>query len=115
MNKIKVVFVLLLSLVLVGCGTAPTETDNEGRSQTPITKGQRVFETNCYGCHSTANAKKVGLSLEGVFGKRNLPDGNSINDANMTHWLKTGNAKMPGFPNLSDSELTDLMTYLKTL
>lgn len=95
-----------------------TSSQMSGMPQTATgdaTKGKTLFDTNCSSCHNPDTTTKVGPGLKGIYSKSKLPDGNPVNDANLTQWMKIGNAKMPGNPALSSQDSADIEAYLKTL
>lgn len=127
---------LLLSLAAVACSdgetpfatVAPTATTPAGAQPTATTApsngggagdaahGQELFQANaCAGCHSTGSNTIVGPGLGGVGERRD--------DAYLHEAIKSPGAViaegfqplMPTFPGLSDSDIDDLVAYLKTL
>ena len=79
------------------------------------TKGKKLFETNCSSCHNCDVTTKTGPGLKGIYSKSKLPDGTPVNDANLTQWMKMGNAKMHGNTALTSQDSADIEAYLKTL
>ncbi|MBI5453769.1 MAG: c-type cytochrome [Deltaproteobacteria bacterium] len=92
-----------------GCGSARRGAPVAGPfddSQPHIARGKKVFEENCSQCHPGGEA---GL-------------GPAINNKPLPGFLikfqvRKGIGAMPSFPNehISDSELDDLVSYLKAL
>lgn len=80
-----------------------------------VTKGKQLFETSCSSCHNVDATTKTGPGLKGIYSKSKLPDGSPVNDANLTQWMKMGNAKMHGNPALTSQDSADIEAYLKTL
>ena len=88
-------------------------------------RGEVVFKTNaCSGCHATSEQKLVGPGLAGLMdgggpyaGK--LPNGKPIDDASVSEWIRSGGTGkigvMPGYPDLSDQDMSALLDFLKTL
>jgi glucose/arabinose dehydrogenase/cytochrome c551/c552 len=96
----------------------PTPSPRDGQ-------GEVVFKTNaCSGCHATSQQKLVGPGLAGLMdgggpyaGK--LPNGKPIDEASVSAWIRSGGAGtigvMPGYPDLSDQDMSALLAYLRTL
>ncbi|PKL77128.1 MAG: hypothetical protein CVV27_06750 [Candidatus Melainabacteria bacterium HGW-Melainabacteria-1] len=80
--------------------------------------GKKLYAAQCTVCH-------------GVLGKGDGPAGKSLkppardlssgvfkygsSDAALAKLIKTGKSPMPGFANLSDQQLKDLVAYIRTL
>ena len=79
------------------------------------TKGKKLFETSCSSCHNPDATTKTGPGLKGIYSKSKLPNGTPVNDANLTQWMKIGNAKMHGNPALTSQDSADIEAYLKNL
>jgi cytochrome c551/c552 len=108
-------------LLLASCGSSGGQTAQAGDPA----KGELVFNSSdCKACHTTTDQKLVGPGLKGVmegkgtYGDK-LPNGKPIDDQNAAEWIKVGGVgkagQMPGHPDLSAEQLTDLVAYLKTL
>ena len=105
---------------LAACGGATT-----AQPSGDPTKGAQVFNSSdCKACHTTTDQKLVGPGLKGVMDGKGaygdkLPNGKPINDQNAIEWIKVGGVgkigQMPGHPDLTPEQLTDLVAYLKTL
>ena len=111
-------------LVLAACGGTTGGGQMAQASGDPV-KGEQVFKTSdCQGCHTTTDQKLVGPGLKGVtegkgsYGDK-LPNGKPLTDANLMEWIKVGGVgkigQMPGHPDMTQEQLTDLVAYLKTL
>lgn len=84
----------------------PLEPDNISADPTPVQRGARIYNSNCTACH--------GLNKQG----------NPPFFPPLTHLQKDGGelrsivveglGGMPGFPQFSQDELSDLMTYLES-
>jgi mono/diheme cytochrome c family protein len=112
-----IVLTLALGLVTaLGCNhLPPSKPLSELTPQE--TAGQRIFVTQCSGCHYATKEKGLnGPGLEGLFRKPYLPSGAAANDARVTSVILHGRNMMPALGNtLSDQELVELMAYLHTL
>ena len=101
----------ILATVLGFCAQA------QNKDTTPaVSKGKTVFE-QCTGCHSAeTDEKKVGPSLKGLFQRSKLRNGKVVNDKNVRSRIERGGDGMPAFSGLlSDKQMIDVMSYLKTL
>lgn len=102
-------------------GSSPAPTSQTAAQTPPATaagnagQGKQLFASNCASCHSVGTDKVVGPGLKGIFHKDKLPNGQTLTDANVGQWIKTGDASMPGNPALNSSDLANLVAYLKTL
>ena len=83
-----------------------------------VRRGKAVFDTHCAVCHYAAStAKKIGPGLKSLT-KRGIPgpDGKPLNDASLRAQIEKGGKNMPGFKaTLSSQQISDLVSYLKTL
>jgi cytochrome c len=125
--RARIVLVALLLIVTVALGACG---DTGGGAEEVASPGERIFASRCAVCHSTGAEAGIGPGLGGLFapGGPALPDGvdyggrlpncAAITDENVAAWIRAGGqgqiGKMPGMP-LSEQEMADLLTYLKTL
>ncbi len=93
------------------------------------TRGQQFYQTGgCKACHSIDGSPGVGPTWKGLYGSQvKLTDGTTVSadDAYLVESIKSPNAKivagfsanvMPKFGSiLSDSQIADLVAYIKTL
>ena len=90
-----------------------TQTQNLQRKVTPVsTRGKRSFTSNCASCH--------GLDGRGGDRAPNIvenPKVQGISDAQIAQIIENGisGAGMPAFHSLAPSEVSALVTYLRTL
>lgn len=78
-------------------------------------RGRQVFE-QCFTCHNAFYPNvKVGPSLQGLFHRTALVNGKSVSEMNIRSVIKKGGNVMPGFQQLPDQDLNDLIAFLKTL
>lgn len=110
-------------------------------SNTPVGRGQALFQANCASCHNLTD-KDSGVpapGLGGLFGPdgtaaygKVLPNTKPVNPQNWIEWVKKGGAAfasgpvaepaagfgpyviqaMPPFPQLTDDQLADLLAFL---
>lgn len=123
--------------------TAQAAAAASAASDTPVGRGQALFQTNCASCHNLNN-KDSGVpapGLGGLFGPEGtaayakvLPNTKPVNPENWIEWVKKGGAAfasgpqaeaatgfgpyqivaMPPFPQLTDAQLADLLAFLST-
>jgi mono/diheme cytochrome c family protein len=100
----------ILSLLLIFVWAAALPRLQALSAQT-APRGQRIFSQNCASCHNVHNSTSLaGPSLKGY---RLRSQNNS--DRMLRSLIAHGKGKMPAFPNLNSSQVSDLITYLKTL
>lgn len=77
----------------------------------PVAEGRRVFNQSCSACHdATGTAAKSGPSLNGYYRRRPRPTDSSVRAI-----VYGGKGRMPAFSTLDDTQMGDLLAYLKTL
>ncbi len=108
---------LVVVLCLLGQSAAKNSGDRENSSGGVIARGKVLYRSNCLICHyDTSDKKKVGPGLKGLSARGTYADGSKVDDATLRHWIERGGKNMPGFRNtVTDSEVRDLIAYLKTL
>jgi mono/diheme cytochrome c family protein len=83
-----------------------------------VKRGKALFNMHCSVCHYPAStAKKIGPGLKGIT-KRGISEiaGKPSDDASLRGWIEKGGKNMPGFKAvLSNQQVSDLISYLKTL
>ncbi|MCX5739526.1 MAG: cytochrome c [Proteobacteria bacterium] len=118
-----------LSLVMVGLSlaAAPFAASAAGDAA----KGKTLFETNCASCHGTSGKGDgpVGVALPepkprnftvGEFKFDTDKDGKTGTDADLMNVVKNGaaayggNALMAGWPQLPETDITDIIVYVRT-
>jgi mono/diheme cytochrome c family protein len=74
--------------------------------------GKKLFSQSCASCHEADSRNQfVGPGLKGYYaGHHPWP-----NDAAVHELIVRGKGAMPGFSSFTDTELADLIAYLKTL
>ena len=80
-------------------------------------KGASLFASKCSTCHiPDSDERKMGPGLKGLFKKEVLPHtGRPSTEANVRQQLTRPVLAMPSFASLQEQDITDLITYLKTL
>lgn len=94
----------------------------------PARRGEELVKNSgCLGCHTTDGSPRVGPSLKGLFGRRvELSDGSSVTadeDYLKESMTDPGAKVVKGYANvmptfkgtLSDADITDIISYMKTL
>ncbi|MBI5644449.1 MAG: cytochrome c [Deltaproteobacteria bacterium] len=110
MHRLLLLFILCLSLFMgSGCGSARRGVPISGpmdTSEARISRGEKIFKTHCSQCHPGGEAG-VGPALNNKW----LPG------FLLKMQVRKGYGAMPSFPagHLSDSELDDLVSYMKAL
>jgi mono/diheme cytochrome c family protein len=95
-----------LLTLLSACGPsdrALSIADLEGDATT----GAPLYTTHCASCH--------GATARGGSGPNLLSELGEEDDADLIDVILEGDGDMPGFSNLSDQEIADMMAYLKSL
>lgn len=94
---------------------------------TPVELGKKVYQNQCFSCHTTDGSPKVGPSFKGVFGKtETLADGSTVTvDENYIQEsiLQPAAKVVKGFPPampsfqglLNEEEIAGVIEYLKSL
>lgn len=83
----------------------------------PSADGQALYREKCANCHYADKKKtKIGPGLKDLFKMDKLPSsGRPPTEENIRQQIRTPAGGMPAFPNLSESEMDSLLTYLQTL
>lgn len=75
-------------------------------------RGQEIFYYKCWFCHNEFT--KDIPKLEALYTRTALLSGQPVNDASVKEKLRNGGPGMPGYKYaLSDSDLNDLVSYLR--
>jgi len=84
----------------------PLEPDNRSGEQTPIQRGSSIYNSNCTACH--------GFSKEG--NPPFFPPLTNLRKENeeLITIIRDGRGAMPPFPQFTDEELSDLISYLES-
>ena len=112
-----------LFLALACAQTAPLSSKKAEREQVrplesaSIARGLIGYKNHCAICHfSQSGAKKVGPGLKDIYNLGKFADASKVNDASVEKWILNGGKDMPPFKGeLDQSQLHDLVAYLKTL
>ena len=123
MNKKYWLLSFVAPLFLFSCGDAAKTTESKPASAQ--TAGEAIFTAKCAMCHDFQK-DKIGPALSGTLGRWNNDKGkvkafikNSQQVIGMgeaypsTLYQKWHNSVMPAFPDLTDSELDQLVDYIK--
>lgn len=97
------------------------------KSSTPLERGEKLYKTHCQACHSIGSNSQIGPGFQGIYGsEREFDDGTSaVADENyLRESILNPAAKIvKGYQNqmtaweglLSDTEIDDLITFIKSL
>ncbi len=119
MNKTKIVFLLLVVTVFLGCQSKPSYS-NQPES---IARGNELFEQHCTACHNFKSAG-IGSNLSGI---TKMVSYNWLNnfiknpkqlidsgDERAVKLYKKYNIYMPNFEHLKTEELNNILAFLNT-
>lgn len=103
-----------LSLTLPGCRSLPPSKPSS--QWTPQeASGAQVYQAKCARCHNPTNTRPLnGPGLQAITKVKAMPSGAPPTDERMTTVILRGRGMMPG-TELTDSQLQDLLAYLRTL
>jgi mono/diheme cytochrome c family protein len=92
---------------LLGCNQGQTQ-QAAAPAEPPPLSGPASYAKNCQMCHGPkgAGVKNLGVPL--------LKLSDRIPDENIRHFIRNGRGKMPGFKQMSDTELGALIAHIKT-
>ncbi len=110
--------IVSLGLALVACGDKTTDTsggmDDEATDDTvepsvedidatPEELGKALYESNCLGCHGSdaLGASGPGIQVE--------------SDESFYNAIQNGDGAMPAFPDLTDTDIANIILYVRTL
>ncbi len=108
---------LALLFALIACTPERRKSDEELGLSPQQSRGRRVFDAQCARCHEpySASARK-GPTLKNLYKKPYLPSGMPANDDRVSEVILRGRKMMPAFnETINESQLADLLAYLKTL
>ncbi len=83
-----------------------------------VEKGKKLFAQLCSSCHYTdkKDFKRAAPGLQGLFKEKNLPSSKKpVTVDNVINQIKNPYKYMPSFNDLTDSQINDIVSYLKTL
>ena len=124
MNILKILILSILiacTFIFSGEGIAMAEGEmpvaEAGTDSESIAKGEKLFKSKCSFCHKTNSTETlVGPGLAGILKKSGLPASNEpATPENIKKRLRKPYKNMPSFSYLSDEEVRNIISYLKTL
>jgi virginiamycin B lyase len=75
-------------------------------------RGENIYFYKCWMCHN--RYAQSAPYLRELYQRSTLVSGKPVNDASVAEHIKVGSALMPAFRNnLSDSDITDLVAYIR--
>lgn len=78
----------------------------------PAVAGKKLFAQSCSSCHEVTTCNQfIGPGVKSHYTGRYL----APNDAAVRELVTRVRGKMPGFASFTDTELADLIAYLRTL
>ena len=79
--------------------------------------GVDVFTQTCAVCHfADSTERKVGPGLQGLYQRERLPiSGDVVTDARIVRQIRRGSGAMPLHLDLTESDVTSLLSYLRAL
>ena len=107
-------FVSAALAVVVGCRSLPPSKP-ESQFTEQEARGQQVYKADCAKCHYPTNTRSLhGPGLQAITKVKAMPSGTPPTDERLSVVILRGRNMMPG-TELNDSQLNDLLAYLKTL
>ncbi len=102
--------------ILTGCRSTPPPKPLEQLTPQEVS-GHNAFLQNCSLCHyDRQDGSLHGPSLLGLYKKPYLPSGAPANDDRITNTIQHGRNNMPALGGqVDESQITDILAYLKTL
>lgn len=106
--------ILAASLLAAGCKQLPPS--KPASAWTPEeARGAAIYQAKCARCHYPTSTKGLnGPGLQALTKLKAMPSGAPPNDERLTQVIVGGRQMMPATP-LTDSQLNDLLAYLRTL
>ena len=100
-------------LLVLGTPLSQAQTGSVHPVSPKVRAGQAGFEKTCMQCHATVEGQaSFGPNLHGVL--KGPHPRRTVTD--LRAQIKNGKGKMPGFGDkLSESEIDDMIAYMKTL
>lgn len=108
---------LLAAMSLLGQSAPKNGTRGKPAPSAAVARGEKVYDAQCEICHfDHSTKKKIGPGLKGLMARGKFSDGKKVDDESLRIWIEKGGKDMPGFnDSLNDTEIRDLIAYLKTL
>jgi mono/diheme cytochrome c family protein len=104
----------LLAVALAGCRSLPASKP-EALWTIEEARGAQVFHQRCARCHHPTTTHSLnGPGLQAITKVKAMPSGAPPTDERLTYTILHGRGMMPA-TQLTDDELSDLLTYLHTL
>jgi uncharacterized membrane protein len=96
---------------------AGADAAGESGQSASVSAGRALFDTKCAFCHFAERTEtKVGPGLKGLFERREMPaSGRPVTAGSLRRQLRDPIREMPAFPDLTEDEIGQLTSFLKTL
>jgi len=103
---------LLMTVGILALSTSILALSAASPPSSTVRNGQRLYAQSCASCHDAHSTnRKVGPGLKGYYEEhRPRPT-----DAGVRAIIVNGKGKMTGFSSFNQSQMNDLIAYLKTL
>jgi len=100
--------------MMAGCRSLPaSKPSSEWTPQEA--RGAQIYQAKCARCHSPTSTRSLhGPGLQAITKVKAMPSGAPPTDERLTHLTIAGRGMMPATP-LNDSDMADLLAYLRTL
>ncbi|MCX7857700.1 MAG: cytochrome c [Deltaproteobacteria bacterium] len=88
------------------------------KSEGNLKNGEKLFQKYCVSCHYTdkKDYKRGAPGMKGILKEKILPVSKKpLTAENVAQQIRNPYRSMPSFGDLKDSEIADILTYLKTL
>ena len=100
--------------LVLGCRSLPPSKP-ESQFTEQEARGQQVYKAYCARCHYANNTHSLhGPGLQAITKVKAMPSGAPPSDERLTAVILRGRNMMPA-TQLDDSQLNDLLAYIKTL
>jgi streptogramin lyase/mono/diheme cytochrome c family protein len=76
-------------------------------------RGETIYFYKCWACHNSL-AEDAGPPLKNLFDRPVLMSGVPLDEKSVAARVRQGGERMPGFARISDADLADLFSYLRS-
>lgn len=96
------IFIFALSASLLACQKGASDVNTTGLTE-DLATGEELYTADCSGCHSADGTGGAGPNILGE------------SDSAITTAIIEGKGSMPAFPDYTDQEVLDVISYIGTL